>query len=202
MEGFAASQVISPAMVAFTFASAIAPGPNAALMLAVGSRANLASGLRVLAGLALANALTKGALAAGFRWLAELDPLVLGVGRWVAAALTLWLAWRLVRRLGGVGAENGAAGFADAFVFQLANPMVAVTGLAAAVLFCSPDAGSFGHAVGFSAVALPSVIVGAGVWLLIGRMGARRLRGPRTVRALNLAVGVTLIVAIAPMLLG
>lgn len=192
---------ITPVMALFVFATTAAPGPNAALMLAVGSRAGLAAGVPVLLGLASANAAAKGAIAAGIRRLAELDPLVIGWGRWIAVALTVWLAWRLVHRLGGLADGRRVAGFGHAFAFQLVNPKVAITGFAAATLFCSPEVGGVGHAVGFALVAFPSVVLGAGVWLLVGRMGSARLRGPRAVRAMNLAVGATLVTALVPVLL-
>lgn len=196
-----ATAAITPAMAIFVFATTAAPGPNAALMLATGARAGIAAGLPVLMGLALANALAKGAIAAGIRLVAELHPIVIGLGQWIAVALTLWLAWRLMRRLSGLGERQGVGGFADAFAFQLVNPKVWITGLAAATLFCSPEIGGIGHALGFAVVAFPSVVVGAGAWLLIGHMGAVRLRGPRAVRLLNLAVGATLLAALAPVLL-
>ena len=193
---------ITPAMVAFVFATTAAPGPNAALMLAVGARLGLRAGLPVLFGLAAANALAKGAIAASVRWLAGLDPLVIEVGTWVAVGLTLWLAWRLVRRMGGLGTGARVAGFWDAFAFQLANPKVAITGLAAATLFCVGRVDEVGHAVSFGAVAFPSVLVGAGAWLLIGWAGGRWLQGPRAVRAMNVAVGALLVGAMVPVLLG
>ena len=195
-----ALQIITPAMVLFVFATTAAPGPNAALMLAVGARLGIGAGLPVLLGLATANAAMKGAIAASVRILAELDPLVIEIGRWLAVAVTLWLAWRLMRRLGGVADHAGVAGFWDAFAFQLVNPKAAITGLAAAALFCTSETGGIGHAIAFFAVAFPSVLLGAGPWLLAGHAGAAWLRGPRMARVLNLAVGTTLVLALAPVL--
>ncbi|WP_299845671.1 hypothetical protein [uncultured Jannaschia sp.] len=196
-----ALQIVTPAMVLFVFATTAAPGPNAALMLAVGARFGLGAGIPVVLGIATANAAIKGAIAASVRILAELDPLVIQAGRWVAVAATLWLAWRLMRRLGGVADHAGVAGFWDAFSFQLVNPKAAITGLAAAALFCTAGTGGIGHAIAFFVVAFPCALLATGPWLLVGHAGATWLRGPRMARMLNLAVGTTLVLALAPVLL-
>ena len=193
--------MITPAMAAFVFATTAAPGPNAALMLAVGSRAGLLAGLPILLGLATGNAMVKGTIAASIRALATLDPLVIELGRWVAAALTIWLAWRLIRRVGTLGGHRGATGFADAFTFALVNPKATITGFAAATLFCASSTDELGHAIAFSALGFPSVLIGSGAWLVLGKVGSSWLRGPRAMRALNIAVGATLVVSLAPVLL-
>ena len=151
--------------------------------------------------MATANALLKGTIAASVRILANLDPLVIEIGRWLAIAATLWLAWKLMKRMDGMSDRSGLTGFWNAFAFQLVNPKSAITGLAAATLFCTPDTGGLGHAVAFFAVAFPSVIAAGGVWLIVGHMGSAWLRGPRMVRTLNLAVGATLVLALAPVVL-
>ncbi|WP_299845976.1 LysE family translocator, partial [uncultured Jannaschia sp.] len=171
-------------MVLFVFATTAAPGPNAALLLTVGARLGIGAGVPVILGLATANAAMKGAIAAGVRILAELDPLVIQIGRWIAVAATLWLAWRLMRKLGGVASHAGVAGFWDAFAFQIVNPKAVITGLAAAALFCTAETGGIGHAIAFFVVAFPSVLLGGGSWLLVGHAGAAWLRGPKMVRVL------------------
>ena len=200
---------IDATMVAFIFATTAFPGPNAVLMLTLGARAGIAAGLPTLLGLAIGNAAAKGATAAGMRWAAGLDPRVLDAAQILAVAVMAWFVWRILRGGGGLrgaGALGTAAerpvGVAifDGVVFQFCNPKVWVTGAAAAALFCSPGLDELGHAAAFSLVAFPSVVVGAGLWLLAGRFGARWLGGPRIVRALNLALVGTLVATVAPVL--
>jgi threonine/homoserine/homoserine lactone efflux protein len=51
-------------------------------------------------------------------------------------------------------------------------------------------------------VTFPAVLLTAGPWLLAGHAGAAWLRGPRMTRMLNVEVGVTLVLALGPLVLG
>ena len=202
---------IDPAMAAFVFSSAAIPGPNAVLMLAVGSRIGVRAGLPILVGMAAGNALAKGATAAGIRWAAELDPLVIGVAQWTAVAFLIWFTRRILRRraafrVPAVGSEQPATEpvlrrVVDGFGFQLCNPLVWITGFAAAALFCSAALDEAEHAVAFGAVAFPSAMVGAGAWLVLGQRGARWLGKPLVVRGLNTALVGLLVLAALPVFL-
>ena len=203
--------LIDPAMAAFVFSSAAIPGPNAVLMLAVGSRIGAQAGLPILVGMAAGNALAKGATAAGIRWAAELDPLVIHAAQWTALAFLIWFTLCILRRriafqapVEGEGRPDaGPVGrrLVDGFGFQLCNPLVWITGLAAAALFCSPALDEAEHAVAFGAVAFPSAMVGAGVWLVLGQRGARWLGNPLVVRGLDTALVGLLALAALPVFL-
>ena len=202
---------IDPAMAAFVLSTAAIPGPNAVLMLAVGSRVGARAGVPILVGMAAGNALAKGATAAGIRWAAGLDPLVIHAAQWTALAFLIWFTLRILRRRAAfrvpvVGVEQPAAEpvlrrFMDGFGFQLCNPLVWITGFAAAALFCSPALDEAQHAIAFGAVAFPSAMVGADVWLLLGQRGARWLASPLVVRGLDTALVGLLALAALPVFL-
>ena len=203
--------LIDPAMAAFVFSTTALPGPNAVLMLAVGSRIGARAGLPILVGMAAANALAKGATAAGIRWAAELDPLVIHAAQWTALAFLVWFTFRILRRRitfrapveGEGGPDAGPVGrrLVDGFGFQLCNPKVWITGFAAAALFCSPALDEAQHAIAFGAVAFPSVMVSAGLWLVLGQRGARWLGSPLVVRGLDTALMGLLALAAVPVFL-
>ncbi len=196
-------------MVAFIFATTAFPGPNAVLMLTIGSRIGVVGGLPILIGMAIGNAAVKGVTAAGMRWAASLDPHVIETAQWAAIALLVWFTFRILRRSGPLRAAAAGDGIAvsgvsqafDGFGFQLSNPKVWVTGFAAAALFCTPELDELGHALAFSTVAFPAVVIGAGVWLVAGRYGSRWLSGPRTVRFLNVTLVVVLALAAIPVVM-
>lgn len=171
-------------------------------MPAIGAPLGIAAGLPVLAGLAVARAGVKGALAAGVTVIAGLDPSVGGIGRREAVILTLWLAWRLMRRLGGIDGQTGVAGFRDALLVQLSNPKSFLTGLAAAALFATDRTAGLRDANALTAVAFSAVPLAAGPWLLAGHAGAAWLRGPRRTRMLHVVARVTLVPALGPLVLG
>ncbi|EKE43658.1 hypothetical protein OCGS_2390 [Oceaniovalibus guishaninsula JLT2003] len=201
--------VIDPAMVGFMFATTAFPGPNAVLMLSVGSRYGVRAGLPVLLGFGIGNAAAKGVTAAGMRWVASLDPMVIEVAQWIAIVFLAWFTIRILRRKAPLQAKGGAVTgkarsrpgqVVDGIGFQFCNPKVWVTGFAAAAIFCTPDVNEVGHAMSFAAVAFPCVLVGAGIWLVVGQQGARWLTAPMIVRGLDLMLVGLLALAAVPIL--
>lgn len=197
---------ISAAMAAFVFASTAAPGPNAALMLAVGARVGIGAGATILLGMALANAGVKTLAAASIQGMVALDAVPVELVKWPALVVCAWMAWRILRRgglrSGGARAARGLplARFWTGLAFQCANPKVWVTSFAAAMLFAAPATGSTPHPAAFGVIALVAVVISAGAFLILGARHAERLSRPWATRALDLAVAAVLGLAVLPVL--
>ena len=194
------------ALVAFVFATTACPGPNAALMLAVGARGGVRAGLSILGGIAVANAAIKLGTAAAAQGLIEVHDWPVDIVRWPALAVCAWFMWRILTRDMGPSAGEGSAssgtavGIANGVAFQLTNPKAWITGWAAATLFSMPPVGPPPSPFLFAAVALPGVVIGAGAFLILGARCSGVLRHPRTMRLLRISVAGLMAAAMLPVI--
>ena len=139
------------------------------------------AGLPILLGIALANMSIKIGTAAAAQGLIALHGLPIEIVQWPAFAICLWFLWRIVSQ-GALPASDGRARgsaalrLANGFAFQLTNPKAWITGWAAATLFAAPATGAPPNPLVFGLIALPSVVLGAGAFLILGA-ALRRLAG-------------------------
>lgn len=199
--------MIDPALAAFVFATTACPGPNAALMLAVGARGGVGTGMPILVGIALANVSIKIGTAAAAQGLIAVHGLPTEIVQWPAFVVCFWFFWRIVSQDALAASNDGRARgsavvrLADGFAFQLTNPKAWITGWAAATLFAAPATGMPPNPLVFGVLALPGVLLGAGSFLILGARYAALLSGRRMLRALNLSVAGLMALAIAPLLI-
>ncbi len=172
------------------------PGPGIAALVAIGRERGFAGGLRYFMGLQLG--LATAAAASAFGVVAVLS-LVPGVALLLTIASTsylLWLAWCIATApVGGIEGGGAPSGFGSGLLLGLSNPKAY---LAFALLFASRSivAGPAGSDAAGKWLLIVAVIVAVDlVWLAIGAVLRRAPLGPRSERAMNVALGLAILVA-------
>jgi threonine/homoserine/homoserine lactone efflux protein len=189
------------ALLGFTLAATITPGPNNIMVMASGANFGFGRTIPHLLGV------SAGALAilllVGLGLTALLDGLpILGpVLRIVSSLYLLWLAWKIAKAASPKdgGPERRPLTFAQAALFQWVNPKIWVTGLSAMSLFAGDRA--FASA---AIVAVTMALIGLGanaLWTWLGISFGRWLNGGGRLRLFNIAMAVLLVASLYPVLL-
>jgi len=187
------------AFLLFAVVAAITPGPSNVMLTATGAQVGVLRGLPCLLGTGTGMGLMLFVVPLGLGSLVLGHPVVLRVLHWGGAAFLLWLAWKIATSSGRVDAATGGrpVGYLGAAVFQWVNPKSWLVSASATGTFLSAGAGSpvvQAACLGglFVLAALPSGLV----WLAFGAAVQRLLRGPRSMRAFNVTMGVLLALSI------
>jgi threonine/homoserine/homoserine lactone efflux protein len=164
------------ALVAFSFVSAVTPGPNNVLLWASGVAFGARRTLRHVLGTALGIGVMALASAAGLAALIAVAPALAVVMRLAGSAYLLWLAWQIARsgaiREGVLARPMGVAG---AIGFQLVNPKAWVFALGAVTTFRPADLPPVPGTLAMASVMMAVVIPSALVWAAAGGAMARLL---------------------------
>ena len=187
----------SPELATFVFLVAATPGPLNLGLLSIGLTGRARFGLGAL----LSAAATYGALYAvassTARQLADLHPAAFQALQVAAAALLLWLAWKIATARPGAAADArpGAArrglragALAGAAIVGIGAKSWS-SALAAALLFCDGRLGPAEHAIQFGGLATAMILLFCGPWLVAGLWMGRRIASSRALRGVNLASG-------------
>jgi threonine/homoserine/homoserine lactone efflux protein len=173
-------------LVAFSFVSAVTPGPNNVLLWASGAEFGLTRTVRHIVGTALGIGLMALAAAAG---LAALVTTVPGLGVAMKVAGSAYLIYLAVRIAGAHGLTRGAIarplGLVQAAAFQVVNPKGWIFALGAITTFrpagIEPLAGSVVVAATMMAVVVPT----ATLWAAAGGSINRLVTSDRRRRAVS-----------------
>ena len=184
-------------LAAFSFVSAVTPGPNNVLLWASGMRFGLRRSLQHVLGTALGIGGLAMAVAVGLGALLSAAPGLTVVMRIGGSLYLAWLAWQIAR--------SGDVGHADldrpmrvgaAALFQVANPKAWIFALGAISTFHPPDmpglAGSLVVALVMMLVVVPSAAIWAGAGGFIGRL----IEDPRARRRVDLVLAVLVLATI------
>ena len=181
------------ALIAFSFVSAVTPGPNNILLWASGAEFGFRRTIPHVVGTALGLGAMAIAVAAGLGALITSIPEV-GVAMKVAgSAYLLYLAWQIA---GARALQRGAVArpmsILQATAFQAINPKAWIFALGAITTFRSPDSPAL---VGGALVAITMMVVilpSAGLWAFAGGALSRFVSGGRTGRVVSLALAALL----------
>ena len=195
---------IFAALVLFAFVTSITPGPNNLMLLAsgvnFGFRRTIPHMLGIGAGflsLLLGVGFGLGAVLAAY-------PALHGALKIGGGAYLLYLAWRIAmtRSMGEAGAADPAARpmtFMEAAAFQWVNPKAWVMAVTAMAVYTSPQAPFLSVvlvALAFAVVNVPSVSTWAGFGVALRGF----LADPARLRWFNIAMGLSLVASLWPML--
>lgn len=192
-----------PAWIPFVFATVAllgSPGPGIAALLAVGRSERLGRGLRYLAAMQLGLALAGAVSAVGLVTALQALPVLRAALMIVSTAYLIWLAWQVAFAplTGGPRGETPARGASlwGAFMLGAANPK-AYLALAALFGSFSVTTPAFGPAdqLGKWLICSAVNVVVDFAWLLVGVGLGRLTLTPRTERAINIAMGVAILLA-------
>lgn len=175
------------------------PGPGIAALVAVGRTGGLSTGLRFFTGMQVGLALAAGLSAAGLISMLLAVPLARTVLTALSAGYLAWLAWSIATAPAGDGAIGGAseatASFGGGFLLGFANPKayLAFLSLFASFTILGTDADADAALKWLLCVAV-MLVVDFG-WLCLGAALGRIRLGARKERALNVAMGGTILIA-------
>jgi threonine/homoserine/homoserine lactone efflux protein len=181
------------ALIAFSFVSAVTPGPNNILLWASGAEFGFRRTIPHVIGTALGLGAMAIAVAAGLGALITSIPEV-GVAMKVAgSAYLLYLAWQIA---GARALQRGTVArpmsVLQAAAFQAINPKAWIFALGAITTFRSSDSPAL---VGGALVAMTMMVVilpSAGLWAIAGGALSRFVSGDRTGRIVSLALAALL----------
>jgi threonine/homoserine/homoserine lactone efflux protein len=186
------------ALVGFSFASSVTPGPNNVLLWASGASFGLRRTLPHVFGTAVGiGTMTLAVAAASGAILAAIPGLATAM-KFGGTLYLLWLAWQILRA-GALERTDVARpfGLISAAAFQLINPKAWIFALGAVTTFRPTDmsliVGSLFVAVTMMVVIVPSALLWAGLGDALGRL----VRGRRARRAVSLALAALLLLSVA-----
>lgn len=186
--------------VVFCVVTLFTPGPNNLMLMASGLNWGWRRTLPHLTGVALGFTLMVALVGLGLGQVFALYPALYTALKYAGAAYLLWLAWGIASA--GPVEEGGKASgrpmtFIEAALFQWVNPKawIMAVGAISAYAGIAPFPWNVAIMAGlFGLLGFPS----SGAWVLFGQGLASLLKGPRAVRAFNIAMGLLLAASLWP----
>jgi threonine/homoserine/homoserine lactone efflux protein len=188
----------------FTFAAIAAwtPGPNNTLLMASGVNHGFRQTTPLILGVAIGFPFMIGIVGIGLGKVFEIYPLLYTILKYAGTAYMLWLAFKIATS--ALPEEGGMQkapplSFLQGAAFQWVNPkgwMMAVTMLSSYTL---PHAYGTGVAVIVATAALMGFASASG-WALFGSSLRHVMNDPRYFRVINVALAISLVLSLIPML--
>jgi threonine/homoserine/homoserine lactone efflux protein len=197
------TQDILLALILFSFASSITPGPNNIMLLASGANFGLKRTVPHMLGISIGHALMVALIGLGLLQLFDLLPWLRPMLMTACAAYLLYLAWKIANAAAPGEARTDAKPFSflQAAAFQWVNPKAWYMAIYAQTYFAPDNAGWAGALVVplvFALINLPSVAV----WAATGTALRHWLSDARRLRAFNITMALLLVASLYPMILG
>jgi threonine/homoserine/homoserine lactone efflux protein len=190
------------ALFAFAGISAFTPGPNNTLLMSSGMNFGFRRTLPLVIGVAIGFPLMIACIGLGLGQVFETFPLIYTVLKYAGAAYMLWLAYKIATSMpsSGEGTEDAKPlSFVQMALFQWINPkgwIMAVTALAAYTVASQ-------YYLGVALVVGTFVFMGltsAATWAAFGSSLRNVMNDPRWFRVINVALALTLVASLWPML--
>ena len=191
-----------PALILFTLASSITPGPNNTLILASGVNHGVKKSLPHFLGICVGFPLMVIAVGFGAGTVFKQLP-ILQIGlKIIGVCYLLYLAYKVATApTKKMESENKKPfTFVQAALFQWVNPKAWIMAIGAVVTFSSV---SGNYLVEVISIAMIFVLFGApctGLWLLFGASLKNLLSNPIRLRLFNIAMAALLVVSLAPVI--
>ena len=197
------TQDILFALITFSFASSITPGPNNLMLMASGANYGLRRTIPHMLGISLGHAFMVTMVGVILLQVFVTYPVLNTVLKIVSVVYMLWLAWKIAN---AVPPEAKAVTgtpftFLQAAAFQWVNPKAWFMAITAITNYAPKEngvlVGALTVAAIFAATNLPSV----SVWAWMGVQLRRFLDTPRRLRVFNITMATLLVASLYPVLM-
>lgn len=188
-------------MAAFSFATAISPGPNNTVLLTLGGAGGFRGARPHLVGMVVGLSTMIAALGTGLGALFEAYPVVYQVLKWVGFAYILYMAW-LIFRSGDPGSDpmkGVPIGVIRSTLFQWVNPKAWIVVATFVTAYVPTERGLWALVIS-GGVFIAGTMPGALVWALAGSVVRRFLRGPRSRQVFTTVMALALVGSMIPVL--
>lgn len=190
------------ALFVFAVIMAFTPGPNNAILMASGIAHGFRRTIPAVCGVALGFPFLALCVGLGLGKLLEAVPGFHAILKWGGAAYLLWLAWKIA--IDTPSGETGSANdkplnFLQAFGFQWINPKAWVFAISAVADYTLPQDYWLGLAV-IVATLVFTGITSASTWAAFGSALKTWLSSPRWFRLINIALALSLVLSLLPMM--
>ncbi|HKU93800.1 MAG TPA: LysE family translocator [Vineibacter sp.] len=186
----------------FAFVATVTPGGATTLATASGVRFGFRRSIPLLGGIAVGLAGLAGASAVGLAALLQAAPALQSAMKAMGTAYLLWLAWKIASSGPPPAGSNDAAAptsFWGGVLLLWLNPKAWAMALGAATSFAAVASDPTWRAIVLALTFGVAAAISLTAWCTGGLMLARALRTPGQWRAVNVVLGVLLVVSIVPM---
>jgi threonine/homoserine/homoserine lactone efflux protein len=190
------------ATTGFAFAMAGTPGPNNAMVTALGANHGFRRTLPAAIGMGAGVAVIIFAVAAAGGPIVT-EPRVHMVLKWAGVAYLLWLSWRIATAPVGMtkeGCRRRPFTFVEGALLQLVNPKLWVMVAGAVVTYGGGVAGDFVVPAAFAVIFGGATLVSALAWTGVGVGAGRFLANERSLRLFNRVMALLLVLSLLPAL--
>lgn len=191
------------ALIGFTVATAITPGPNNVIIASIGARRGVLAALPYMLGVTFGFSAMILLVGVGLAGVLTQAPRVAGAMRWVGMAWIVLLALKIATAPPpGAGTPGPVPGFVAAVFFQWINPKGWLIALSLTSAWIRPNSALLPQVALFAAIFALVMMPCTVPWALLGSGAARLLHSPARLRAFNVTMAILLIVSMLPVVLG
>ena len=186
----------------FALVATVTPGGATTLATASGVRFGFRRSVPLLVGIAAGLAALVGAAAVGLAALLQAAPVLQSIMKVIGTAYLLWLAWKIASSgPPSVGSQDDAApaSFWGGLLLLWLNPKAWAMALAAVTSFAAVASDPLHRAIVLALTFGLAASLSLTAWCLGGSLLARVLRSAGQWRAVNVTLGMLLVVSIVPM---
>ena len=197
------TQDILFALITFSFASSVTPGPNNLMLMASGANYGLRRTIPHMLGISLGHAFMVTMVGVVLLQVFLTYPVLNTVLKIVSVVYMLWLAWKIANAVPpeAKGVTGTPFTFLQAAAFQWVNPKAWFMAITAITNYAPKEngvlVGALTVAAIFAATNLPSV----SVWAWMGVQLRRFLDTPRRLRVFNMSMATLLVASLYPVLM-
>lgn len=190
------------ALITFSFASSVTPGPNNLMLMASGANYGLRRTVPHMLGISLGHSFMVTMVGVFLLQLFDSYPALNVILKIVGGSYMLWLAWKVANAVPPEAAKVTGRPFTflQAAAFQWVNPKAWFMAITAISAYAPQDNGPWVGAVlvaaVFGATNLPSITL----WAWMGVQMRRFLGTPGRLRIFNITMAILLVASLYPML--
>lgn len=191
------------AVLPFTLATTLTPGPNTILVTASAATFGFRRSVPLMLGILVGFPAMMTAVGWGLGELFERHPAVHATLRWVGAAYLLFLAWKTAtaRTSDASGTRGRPLGFVRSVAFQWVNPKAWIMSITAITTFATVGGDTRRETLVIVAVFALVAWAAIPAWALFGVAVGRCLRSERALRVFNCTMAALLALSLLPLVL-
>lgn len=190
------------ALIAFSFASSITPGPNNLMLMASGANYGIRRTIPHMLGISLGHAFMVTMVGVILLQVFVTYPILNVLLKILSISYMLWLAWKVANALPpeAKSVTGSPLTFLQAAAFQWVNPKAWFMAITAITNYAPKDDGVWIGALTVAAVFAATNLPSVSVWAWIGVQVRRFLDTPRRLRVFNITMAILLVLSLIPVL--